>query len=312
MIKNNTLVKLMRSKLIIDELEANTYPSLSDLKAKIELWLENIQVISGDIKTDISERSVKRDLQDIKQIFNLHISYSKAKNGYYIEDNSFSTKGIHEALDHFNLFFLQKNIPDANKYIRFAPRKAAGSELFFTVLKAIETKKKLAFTYAQYEKKETTTRLVSPLGLKEFKGFWYLIASDKKGIKTFGLDRISGLCTSLEKAFVPEGFDLDEYYKHCYGIVRFHGGEPQEIIIRTTPIKASYYKANPLHRSQRIMEEAQDYVIFSLFIYLTYDLQQELRSHGTDQVEVLKPEGGLEEEKYGYSLAHFHRVCSIK
>ena len=294
MAKNNALLKLLRCKFIIDEIEKGYHPSLSDLTTNTNRFLEDINSIVGDINT-ISERTVKRDISEIRELFGITIN---SRNGYSIDESCSDTESTHATLDSLLLFFIQNNTPNANSYIRSAPRKASGSEHFFTILKAITDKKKVSFSYSQYEKKEVTHRLVSPLGLKEFKGFWYLVAADKKNIKTFGLDRIDGLSISLENAFVPEGFDMDEYYKYCFGIVRFLDSKPQDIIIKTTPIKAAYYKANPLHHSQRIIKETNDSTTFSLFMYLTYDLQQELRSHGAEQVEVLKPDVTLGEVRY--------------
>lgn len=298
MINNSTLVKLMRCKLIIEEVDKGTFPTSIDLLSKISKWLESIQVIYDDIKTEISERTLKRDRTDIKHIFNIDIAYCNTRKGYFIRECSNQSDQILNTLDAMHIFFIQKNIPNANKFIRFAPRQASGSEQFFTILKAIKDKKKVQFSYSQYEKKEKSNRKVSPLGLKEFKGFWYLISSDDVGIKTFGLDRIADLGISLENSSKLKDFDLDEYYKHCFGIVRLPHDKPQEIIIKTTPIKACYYKANPLHHSQKVIEETQDYTIFSLFMFFTYDLQQELRSHGTDYLEVLEPKDALISEKY--------------
>lgn len=295
MAKNSALLKLLRCKFIIDEIEKGYNPSLSNLTTKTNQWLENINSVIGDVHIDLSERTIKRDIAEIRELFGVHI---KSRQGYYIEKESGDTTQLHSTFDTLLLYFIRKNRPDTNKSIRFAPRRATGTDLFFIILKAIKDKKKIEFHYSQYEKREVTMRLVSPLGLKEFKGFWYIVASDKEGIKTFGLDRISSLGVSLENSLVPVDFDLDDYYKHCYGIVRLPNDEPQEIIIKTAPIKAAYYKANPLHHSQKIVEENEDFTTFSLFIYLTYDLQQELRSHGDDQVKVLKPERALDKERY--------------
>lgn len=298
MIKNSTLVKLMRTKIILDEIEKGTHPSIVDFQHKIERWLESISYVSDDIKSDISERSIRRDLKDIRQVMNINIEYSKSSNGYYISED-YNNDAVHEMLDSMQLYFLKQSMSYASEYIQFSTRRATGTEHFFSILKAIRDKRKLSFYYYQYEKQEQTERKVSPLGLKEFKGFWYLIATDdSRAIKTFGLDRITGLQQSMEKASIPADFDMSEYYKHCYGIVRIPNIEVQEIVIKTTPIKASYYKANPLHHSQKIVEETEQYTIFALYMYLTYDLQQELRSHGSTQVEVLQPKGALDEEKY--------------
>lgn len=298
MTTNNTLIKLIRCKLIIEEVEKGIFPSSVDLIHKITRWLESIKVLNDDIKTEISERTLKRDRADIKQFFNIEVIFDKKQNGYFIEEYSAQKTQILNMLNSIYVYFIHKNIPNANKYIRFTPRQATGIEHFFLILKAIENQKKIQFLYSQYEKQELSNRLVSPLGLKEFKGFWYLIASEDNCVKTFGLDRISNLNTSIEKTTITNNFDIDEYYKYCYGIVRLPNDEPQEIIIKTSPLKACYYKANPLHHSQKVIEETPDYTVFSFFMFLTYDLQQELRSHGETFVKVLKPEGALNVEKY--------------
>ncbi len=301
MIENSSLTKLMRCKIIIEEVEKGTYPTGEYLLDRIARWLEGFKELIPDIKTEISERTLSRDRKNIKEIFNIDISYDTKRKGYYIGETYNKSDRILRALDAIHVFFIQKNIPNANKHIRFAPRQASGSEHFFHILKAIEDKKKVQFFYEQYEKQEETQRSVSPLGLKEFKGFWYMIAEDEKGIKTFGLDRIKGLNITLENAVSRKGFNIDEYYKHCYGIVRLPNDEPQEIIIKTTAIKAKYYKANKLHTSQNIIKTQNDdqypYTI-TLHMYLTYDLQQELRSHGEKELKVIQPENALENERY--------------
>lgn len=295
---NNTTLKLIRTKIILDEIEKGTYPSIKDLQTKIEQYLENLQYINDSIKRDVSERTIIRDIKEIRLVMNIDVDNCRTNNGYYIR-GEYDEATIHDMLDSVQMHFLQSNMPDVKRYIYPATRRAKGTERIFPILKGIKDIKKLSFSYNQYEKQEVTERLVSPLGLKEFKGFWYLIATDDgKGIKTFGLDRIDGLRQTYEKAHPAKNFDLEEYYKHCYGIVRIPNMEAQVIIIKATPIKACYYKANPLHHSQKLIEETEDYSIFSLYMYLSYDLQQELRSHGESQVQVLKPEGALGEERY--------------
>ena len=92
---------------------------------------------------------------------------------------------------------------------------------------------------------------------------------------------------------------MEKHFEHCYGIVNFSDEAPQEVLIKMKPIKGAYYKANPLHTSQKVIEETEDYTIVSLFIKFTYDLKQELRSHAKGEVELLKPQNGLEgEERY--------------
>ena len=176
-----------------------------------------------------------------------------------------------------------------------------GIEHYFDIIKAIEKRKKVDFIHTNYFNNEKKTKIVSPLGLKEFKGFWYLIAKDKdsEGIKAYGLDRITDLSVLIhENAELVKDFDINEYYKDCYGIVKFPDEKPQEIKIWATSIKASYYRANPLHESQKEIEIKDTHSIFSIFVCLTYDLQQEIRSHGENEVRIIEPKNAMDKVRY--------------
>ena len=288
------LEKLLRNKFIYEELKKNKYPSLSEL---LEKTRSGLSIIYSAKNENISKSTLNRDFRDIEELFGVNIEFDPKERGYFVEDSE-NDFVIEKALESLNLFYLMKNKPDALNFIRFSPRKASGTDLFVDILHAIDDNKKVRFLYSHYEKKGPTVRIVSPLGLKEFKGFWYLVADDKGTIKVFGLDRITGLSKYNENAKRPKDFDMDEYFKHCYGIVRFPDSEPEEVLIKMKPIKAAYYKANPLHHSQKIVEKNDKYVIISLYVYYTYDLKQELRSHLKEELEVIQPENSLETERY--------------
>jgi len=291
--------QLLRCKTIIEEIERGRYPSLKDLNDSVNSFLKKLHQSNDKEYKNVVDRTIKRDIYDIKTVLKRDIIYDSKERGYCFSEYGKSDNECYELLEAANLVFVLQNMENVKNHIAFDSRKAKNSSrFFFEILKAIKKKsKKVSFEYHHYEKEEFTERIVSPLGLKEFKGFWYLVAKDDKEIKTFGLDRVSNLQITDENSEI-KNFDLEKHYEHCYGIVRFSDEEPQEILIKTIPIKASYYKANPLHKSQKIVEETKEYTIFSIYVYLTYDLQQELRSHGEDSVEIIQPKDGLTTKRY--------------
>ncbi len=294
-----TLEKLLRCKTIIEEVRNGCNPTMSKLVESVNKMLGSLHEINETGHKDVVERTIKRDIEDIRRILEINIEYDQNLKKYSIVDLNENELQTEILMDAVHLYFVMQNMENIKPYISFEPRKAkTGSKFFFEILEAIKLEKKIEFKYTQYEKKEQTIRLVSPLGLKEFKGFWYLIAQDESGIKTFGLDRINDLTLTSQKLKKIEDFTLEKYYEHCYGIVRFPDEEPQEILIKATPIKASYYKANPLHKSQKVVEENAEYTIFSLDVCLTYDLQQELRSHGEKDVMIIQPKDGMITKRY--------------
>ena len=85
---------------------------------------------------------------------------------------------------------------------------------------------------------------------------------------------------------MPTHFDPIDFFKDCFGITT-NQDEAKEVILRVSTTQAKYMRALPLHPSQQ--EEIHDqYSIFRYKMRLTYDLMEELLSHGSN-IEVLSP-----------------------
>jgi predicted DNA-binding transcriptional regulator YafY len=54
-------------------------------------------------------------------------------------------------------------------------------------------------------------------------------------------------------------------------------------------MQAKYFKSLPLHYSQEILEETNEYTIFQYFLTPDYDFKQDVLSFGAS-VEILEPE----------------------
>lgn len=83
------------------------------------------------------------------------------------------------------------------------------TRVFEKIIEAIQHNKYLTFAYKNKQ------RIVAPYGLKNTKGFWYLIAQEKdQDIKVFKLIRIESeieILDSEEKYTKPENFDINSY-----------------------------------------------------------------------------------------------------
>lgn len=290
------LQQLLRAKYIIDIIkQKNGRIRKTEIFDAVNSKLERMNAIYNKDYKSIAGRTLDRDIESIRKVLDINIEYENEV--YSIEEKDRSSTEVSQLLDNTELAHLFSNYQEVKDYIALEPRKMKqGIDHFFPLLSAIKSKKKVKFFYTKYNNPDLKERIVSPLGLKEYKGFWYLIALSDK-IKSYGLDRILNLDLIKENAIWPENFSLKNHFKNCFGIVRFDDEEPQEIQIKASKIKADYYKANPLHHSQDPIIETNDYTIFSLYIYLTYDFQQEILSHGSE-VEIIKPEGGMKIMRY--------------
>ena len=131
--------------------------------------------------------------------------------------------------------------------------------------------------------------MLEPYFVKIFKQLWYVIGNNvKEGqIKTYALDRMSGLNLLQDTFTMPADVKPSEFFKDCFGITT-NQNSPKRIVLRVEPTQAKYFRALPLHSSQQ--EEVHDnYSIFTFQMRITYDLKEELMSHGAT-IEVLEPQ----------------------
>ena len=147
----------------------------------------------------------------------------------------------------------------------------------------------VTFDYHPYTRSLPTRGVtVDPYFLKIFRQRWYLTGYNRadRRVKTYALDRMSGVSLSTSTFELPDGFDCAEYVRDAFGIV-FAEGPVHRVVLRVTSRRAKYLRALPLHHSQE--ESVHD--AFSIFTYrlrVTPDLVQELLSYGPD-ITVLEP-----------------------
>ena len=253
---------------------------------------------------NISKRTFHRDKNDILSLYNIEILYNSAEKVYYIDDESseFNDR-ILEAFDVFN----------ALNFIHFENRKPKGTGHLNTILQAIKSKNLIQFDYQKFWDEEPSCRIVEPLALKEFKNRWYLISKDTKDnkIKTFGLDRLSQLIILRKSFSYPENFEINKYFKNCFGIIGPNAKEPSEIILSFTPLQGKYIKTLPLHESQEIITDTDTEFRIKLKLFITEDFIMELLTHG-ETLKVIQPQtlakkvkGKLEKALQSYTKADF-------
>jgi len=147
----------------------------------------------------------------------------------------------------------------------------------------------IEFTHYKFWDEDISERTVEPYALKEFRNRWYVVGKDLKdnGIKSFGLDRLSDL-NITKKRFKPSGFNVNEYYRHCFGIIAPNADSPSEVILSFIPFQGRYIKSMPLHESQQILIDTEEEFRIKLKVYITEDFVMEIVSHG-ERVRVLEP-----------------------
>src|SRR5690606_370879 len=282
---------LARYSLIIKKLRKR-----SATFAVIEDYLALESEVQG-YNFNVSKRTFQRDRDDIRSLYNIDILFDFSKKVYYIDFDGQpeASERILEAFDTFNAL----NVADRlSKHIHFEKRKPQGTEHLYGLLHAMKNQVQITFVYQKYWEDELTERTVEPYALKEFKNRWYILSKDlsDNAIKSFALDRITDLDISKRKFTVPKDFDVNEYYRYCFGIISPNGHQPEDVILSFNAFQGKYIKSLPLHDSQRILVDNADELRIQLKLFITHDFFMELLSFG-DNLKILEPQSLIDDLK---------------
>lgn len=163
------------------------------------------------------------------------------------------------------------------------------SEVLKVIVKAMKQSNKLTLSYQSYTRiNPDPAFLFHPYFVKFFRQRWYVIGYKEKdnSIRTYALDRIVKINIKPETFRMPDYIDPATFFDDYFGIT-INQSLKKKVVIQATRQQAKYFRALPLHRSQR--EELHDhYSLFTYQIKITDDFVRELLSYG-GSVKVLYP-----------------------
>jgi predicted DNA-binding transcriptional regulator YafY len=274
------------------------------LKGYIENQLEYLQMRDDTLNIGFSKRTLQRDIREIRNIFGIDIEYSKSAKGYFISQSEMENMNFQRMIEAFDMFNSLNLAQDLTPFILLEKRRPQGTENLYGLLHAIKNKIQIKFSYQKFREDEISLRIVEPYALKEFKNRWYLLANDLKDhtVKSFALDRFNSLNITCKKFQFPADFNVTEYFKYCFGIIRPDNATPQEVILSFDPFQGKYIKSLPLHESQVIIQDNKDELLIRLNIYITHDFIMEILSYG-ESVKVIKPVNLIYDLKTSYQDA---------
>ena len=251
---------------------------------------------SAWLRSDISEgkplarRTFFHYRDSIEEMFDINIMCDKSTFEYYIENSgSESNKRLQSWLvDSVSLSGMLSNAHDISERIMLENVPSAREHLP-VIIDALKQNRRIRFSYKSYTRSQSTEGIIlEPYFVKIFKQLWYVIGMNVKdgAVKTYSLDRINQLNLLQDTFTMPEGLKPSEFFKDCFGIIT-NKNQAKRIVLRVEPTQAKYFRALPLHGSQQ--EEIHDsYSIFTYQMRITYDLKEEIMSHGAG-IEVLEP-----------------------
>ena len=253
-------------------------------------WERNYGLSGGEA---YPKRSFHNHVAAVHELFGIEIACHKSTNSYYIansrdlKDSSGFKGWLLDALSLNNQLEESSQLKD-RILLEEIP---SGKEFLPTVLEAMRDGKMLTFSYKPYWVEDdyvSNFYHMEPYALKVFKRRWYLLGKyGDSPLKVYALDRMQDIDIEFENFTMPTDFNAEKFFSSCFGVI-ITEEEPQLIRLKVAAFQSKYLRSLPLHPSQKEVERAEGYSIFTYFLRPTFDFIQELLSLGIS-TEVLSP-----------------------
>lgn len=236
--KRNNKVQRYRLLQIDEEIRSGKFPNATSLSKKIE----------------VSSRTIQRDIEYMRDMYNAPIEFDAYKNGYYYTEENFYIKSVplsegelfsvalfDQLLEQYRNTPLENDLRSVFKKIEMSlPNKITldlsflqnqttfipdqmgtiNPENFSKIFSALKNRHVLDFEYRPLQKTTWMTRRINPLHAVCQKGNWYVMGfcHDKKDIRVFNFSRMQNVTESKEEFNIPEDFNPDKYFDKEIGI----------------------------------------------------------------------------------------------
>lgn len=215
----------------------------------------------------VSERTIRRDISDRLDF----LAWEECSNGYYKINRSKMGILSEEDIERFSLFasisnlfskidrdFFQEKLTQSVQVKGFQYEQISYLEKEFTLLKqAIKNHQLVSF---KYQKNNTSGQIeskfyqISPYGLVNKNGVWYLIGIDHDKQKTFCFTQITALELSTE-TFIPNEKLLAEIKQN--DSLSF-GNQLSEVVVQVSNFAAPYFTRRKLLPNQELVHKLDD------------------------------------------------------
>ena len=161
---------IKRYLLIIEKITSTKSPSFQVLRGHLL-----------DHGFEISERTLQRNIEQIRYEFGIEIKYNRTQNGYYIDkEESINYDAFMKFLEIVSTADLLteslKDGKDAMSYISFeTDGNLKGIENLKSLLFAIKNHRIIFFTHENFETGKRKSYRMKPYLLKEYQNRWYIV-----------------------------------------------------------------------------------------------------------------------------------------
>ena len=165
----------------------------------------------------------------------------------------------------------------------------SGRDHLTSFIQAMKENRKVLITYHKFTDSKSYTFPIEPYCIKLFENRWYVLGHNNRDeTRIYALDRLEEATISEETFKLPDGFDAEDFFSTIYGIGIGYGEKPRRIVIRANRTHKHYLKTLPLHHSQHLIKECDEYADFEYYLSPTIEFVMKLLQGGAF-IEVTYP-----------------------
>lgn len=173
---------------------------------------------------------------------------------------------------------------DHNEYLK-------NVDLLGPLFQHIQRQEVLTVEYQPFSQPDPERYILHPYLLKQYNKRWFLFGQCEgyPSLTNLALDRIQHIEPVRDHTFQPCAVELDEYFEDSIGVSKPPEQPSIRISIRVYRSLWPYIDSKPIHPSQAVTAQTDDWVAIRLDIIPNYEFYAVMLGFG-DQVEVLGPE----------------------
>lgn len=167
-----------------------------------------------------------------------------------------------------------------------------GLEFIEGIRKAIVSKTTLCITYQSFKARQANVFCFSPYLLKEYRNRWFVLGESHQRhapLLTLALDRFQSFEEDRDEIYHENNkIDLSTYYSDVIGVTKNLGQRDVNVVFWMDHKTAPYVITKPLHASQKLLQEDENGMTFSIKVIPNFELERELLGFGA-RIKIMSP-----------------------
>ena len=165
-----------------------------------------------------------------------------------------------------------------------------GLEFITPLYSSIQYKKVLNLSYRSFKRERHQTIIFHPYYLKQYKNRWFVFGLNEEInlMTNLALDRIVRI-EETRKSYIQNSINFTEYFEDIIGVTVNKENSIEKVILKISNELYPYIETKPIHGSQKVKENNENYTIIELELIPNYELESLMLSYG-EGIEILSPD----------------------